>query len=237
MDGHQLISLTDQLFVKNLTLTSILARIFSWKRKPARKPEQLSFVGDHMKYLIIGLGNIGDEYDQTRHNVGFEVVDYLARSHQGTFKAATHGSIAHIKHRGRQLILLKPSTYMNRSGKAVHYWAQKENISAERILVILDDLNLDFGHIRIRAKGSDGGHNGLKDINQYLGNNYARLRVGIGNQYTKGRQVDYVLGKWGKNELSTLPTIIQHSSDAILSYCFAGLIETMSQYNGEVKIP
>ena len=188
-----------------------------------------------MKYLIVGLGNIGAEYDLTRHNIGFEVLDHLARRQEAIFKSEQLGDIATIKHRGRQIVLLKPSTYMNRSGKAVNYWMQKEKVSIDRLLVITDDLNLDYGTLRLRGKGSDGGHNGLKDINQIIGANYARLRVGIGDHFNKGRQVDYVLGKWTKEESKLLPDILKVCADACLSFCFHGIEQTMSTYNGKVK--
>lgn len=190
---------------------------------------------DPMKYLIVGLGNIGAEYADTRHNVGFEVVDFLSRSKEAAWKTETLGDLATIKHRGRTLLLLKPSTYMNRSGKAVRYWLQKEKIDQKNLLVILDDLNLGFGQVRLRGKGSDGGHNGLKDIDQVLGgNNYARLRIGIGDDFHKGQQVNYVLGEWSSEEREKLPVIIEHAAQAILSFAAIGLQHTMSQFNKPV---
>ncbi len=184
-----------------------------------------------MKYLICGLGNMGADYDHTRHNIGFDVVDYLAHQNNAKWKHETLGDIAQIKHKGRSIILLKPSTFMNRSGKAVNYWMQKEKIPKERVLIIVDDLNIDFGKIRIRGKGSDGGHNGLKDINQTIGNQYARLRIGIGNSFGKGRQVNFVLGKWTNAEKEQLQEIISTSGEASLSFASIGVQHTMSQFN------
>jgi len=185
-----------------------------------------------MKYLIAGLGNMGAEYDNTRHNIGFEVVDYLAESFDVSFKNDTQGDLATFKHKGRTFILLKPSTFMNRSGKAVRYWLQKEKIDKENLLVIIDDLNLPFGKIRLRGKGSAGGHNGLKSIDQLTGgNNYARLRIGIGDDFYKGQQVDYVLGKWSPKEQEKLPEIIERAAETVKAFGTIGLQYTMSQFN------
>jgi len=185
-----------------------------------------------MKYLIAGLGNMGAKYDNTRHNIGFEVVDRLARDANVEWETENLGDIARIKHKGRTFVLLKPSTYMNRSGKAVRYWMQKEKIDKNRLLVIIDDLNLEFGRIRLRGKGSDGGHNGLKDIDQMTGgNNYARLRLGIGSDYSKGRQVDYVLGEWSADEEKELPEILEQAGEAVKAFGTIGLQHTMSQFN------
>ncbi|MBK7872560.1 MAG: aminoacyl-tRNA hydrolase [Saprospiraceae bacterium] len=185
-----------------------------------------------MKYLIVGLGNMGADYDHTRHNVGFEVVDALAKEFDVAFKNEQLGDIAEFKHKGRTFILLKPSTYMNRSGKAVRYWLQKAKVPPENLLVILDDLNLPFGKQRLRGKGNDGGHNGLKDIDLILGNsNYARLRIGIGNEFQKGRQVDYVLGEWSKEEAAQLPEVLKYAADTVKSFGTIGLEMTMNQFN------
>lgn len=186
-----------------------------------------------MKYLIAGLGNMGAKYDNTRHNVGFEVVNTLAEQYDGEWSTEKLGDIAHIKHRGRTFVLLKPSTFMNRSGKAVNYWLQKEKIDKNRLLVVVDDINLPLGKQRMRGKGSDGGHNGLKDIDQVTGgNNYARLRVGIGNEFSRGRQVDYVLGEWTREEREQLPEILERAADACLAFGAIGLQNAMSRYNG-----
>ncbi|MCB0639274.1 MAG: aminoacyl-tRNA hydrolase [Lewinella sp.] len=185
-----------------------------------------------MKYLIVGLGNIGAEYADTRHNIGFEVVDQLARGKEATWSTQTLGDVATIKHRGRTLVLLKPSTYMNRSGKAIRYWLQKEKIDQKNLLVVLDDLNLQFGQVRLRGKGSDGGHNGLKDIDQVLGgNNYARLRIGIGDDFHQGQQVNFVLGEWSEEERKELPALMKYAADTALSFAAIGLQHTMSQFN------
>jgi len=185
-----------------------------------------------MKYLIAGLGNIGQEYEGTRHNIGFQVVEAMAEAAGETFATGTLGSLCRVKHKGRTFVLLKPSTYMNRSGKAVQYWLQKEGIPKENLLVVLDDINLPFGKQRLRGKGSDGGHNGLKDIDQCTGgNDYARLRIGIGNDFPKGRQADYVLGKWTEEEKKQLPEILAVSVEIIKSFGAIGLPLTMSAFN------
>ncbi|MFT5165680.1 MAG: PTH1 family peptidyl-tRNA hydrolase [Saprospiraceae bacterium] len=187
---------------------------------------------DLMKYLIVGLGNMGADYDDTRHNIGFEVVDELAKEFEVSFKNDNLGDLAEFKHKGRIFVLLKPSTYMNLSGKAVRYWLQKKKIPKENLLVVLDDLNLPLGKQRLRAKGSDGGHNGLKNIDELNeGNNYARLRIGIGDEFSKGRQVDYVLGKWNREERKQLPDILKAATDAIKSFGTIGLGRTMTQFN------
>ncbi len=189
-------------------------------------------VDDPMKYLVIGLGNIGAEYEDTRHNVGFKVVEQMAADKKEPFKSESKASVAKIKHKGRTLVLLKPTTYMNLSGEAVRYWMQKEKIPKERIIVVLDDLNLQFGTLRIRGKGSDGGHNGLKSIDQLTGgNNYIRLRIGIGAEFRKGQQVDYVLGEWSADEKSALPDLIKKSAEAILAIASIGLGRAMNQFN------
>ncbi len=188
-----------------------------------------------MKYLICGLGNPGAEYEHTRHNVGFDIVDALVEKKEGSYSDERHGMISTVKHKGRTLIILKPMTYMNLSGKAVRYWAQKHNILPENILVVLDDLNLKFGTVRLRKKGKDGGHNGLKDIDLHLqGLTYARLRIGIGNSFGRGQQVDYVLGQWNAKEQEHMPKIIKHCVSSIFSFTVVGPDRTMSQANKEV---
>jgi len=174
-----------------------------------------------MKYLVVGLGNMGLEYDDTRHNVGFEFVDYLAEKQEKLFKNDRLGDIVEYKHKGKTIILLKPSTYMNRSGKAVKYWMEKKKILRENVLIVLDDLNIDFGKIRLRLKGSDGGHNGLKDIAQCLGGtNYTRLRIGIGSDFSKGRQVDFVLGRWSVEEKDKLPALLKEAEKKMSEHIF-----------------
>lgn len=174
-----------------------------------------------MKYLIVGLGNIGSEYKNTRHNIGFKILDAFVNASNSSFRTDRLGDVAEVKHRGRTLVCLKPSTYMNLSGKAVRYWMNQEKIPIERVLVITDELALPFGKIRLRAKGSDGGHNGLKSIQEVLGNsNYPRLRFGIGSEFSKGHQVDYVLGEWNAEEIEKLPERITLTSDLIKSFAF-----------------
>lgn len=184
-----------------------------------------------MKYLIVGLGNMHPDYDGTRHNIGFDIVDQLAEDLGITFKNDTLGDIAEGKHKGRTLVLLKPSTYMNKSGKSVRHWLQKKKIEKSNLLVVVDDLNIDYGKLRLRAKGSDGGHNGLKDINQMLGKEYARLRFGIGDNFSKGRQVDYVLGKWSNEEMDKIYPLIRKSSEACKSFASIGLKFTSDNLN------
>jgi PTH1 family peptidyl-tRNA hydrolase len=184
-----------------------------------------------MKYLVVGLGNMDIDYDGTRHNIGFEIVDTLVNKYEANVQHEKLGDLSNIKYRGRSIYLLKPSTYMNRSGKAVRYWMEKLNVEKDKLLIVVDDLNLDFGKVRIRAKGSDGGHNGLKDIQQYIGTDYARIRIGIGDSFHKGQQVDYVLGKWDENEQKELPNILTKVSEAVLSFSFHGLQTTMNQFN------
>ena len=187
---------------------------------------------DSMKYLIVGLGNMGAEYDNTRHNIGFDVVDALAKEFEVKFKNDSLGDLAEFKFKSRTFVLLKPSTYMNRSGKAVRHWMTKKKIEKSNILVVVDDKNLDFGILRLRGKGSDGGHNGLKDIDQMTGgNNYARIRFGIGSNFSKGRQVDYVLGKWTDEENDKLPEIIKRASDGVKKFGTIGLSHTMTELN------
>lgn len=195
-----------------------------------KKEENISM----KKFLIIGLGNIGSEYANTRHNIGFKVVDFLANQENTSFSTAKLGDIAEIKIKGRTIILLKPNTYMNLSGKAVKYWMEKEKIEKENILVITDDLNLEFGTIRIKPKGSDGGHNGLKSIQQLLNTTeYPRFRFGISDQFKKGKQVDYVLGEWNEDEKEKLKERLQVTSEAIKAFALAGLNNTMNEFNGK----
>jgi PTH1 family peptidyl-tRNA hydrolase len=185
-----------------------------------------------MKYLIIGLGNIGDEYENTRHNIGFKIIDKLTKDNSISLSLDRHAFMAEYKYKGKTLILIKPTTYMNLSGKAVHYWMQKEKIPVENILVLVDDIALPFGTIRMKAKGSDGGHNGLKHIQETLGHsNYARLRFGIGNNYAKGRQVEYVLGEWGKEEQNQLIQYIDKSIEGIHQFVSVGIDKAMSLVN------
>lgn len=187
-----------------------------------------------MKYLIVGLGNIGAEYENTRHNIGFNILDALAEASNVVFEHARYATVAQAKFKGRALIFVKPTTFMNLSGKAVNYWMQQEKIEAENTLVILDDLSIPFGTIRIKKKGSDAGHNGLKNINQVLGHNsYPRLRFGIGDSFSKGKQIDYVLGKWSKEEYVALPERIDKCTEAIKSFVSIGIDKTMCDFNNK----
>lgn len=185
-----------------------------------------------MKYLIVGLGNIGVEYAATRHNIGFNVLDALAGASNAVFTAARYGDVAEFKHKGRTLVLLKPSTYMNLSGKAVRYWMEAEKIASENLLVVSDDIALPFGTLRMRPKGSAGGHNGLKNIVELLGTEeFARMRFGVGGDFPKGRQVDYVLGEWTDEERKALPERLKIFGDAILSFTTIGMERTMNFFN------
>jgi PTH1 family peptidyl-tRNA hydrolase len=185
-----------------------------------------------MKFLIVGLGNMGAEYDNTRHNIGFDVVDYLANQMDSPFKDDYLGDLALVKTKGRSLYLLKPSTYMNLSGKAIRYWLQKLKINTPNLLVVVDDINIPFGKIRLRPKGNDGGHNGLKNINALLGTQaYARLRIGIGNNFGVGRQIDFVLGKWTSDEEKALPALKSRCAECVVSFSTIGIQHTMSAFN------
>ena len=186
------------------------------------------------KFLIVGLGNIGAEYVNTRHNIGFKVLDFVAQKESLSFETAKLGAITEYNLKGRKLILLKPNTYMNLSGKAVQYWMDKENIAKENVLVITDDLNLPFGTIRIKGKGSDGGHNGLKNIQLVLNSSeYPRFRFGISDEFKKGKQVDYVLGEWTEEEKNKLPERYEIAKQIIESFALAGLNNTMNNFNGK----
>ena len=185
------------------------------------------------KFLIVGIGNIGKEYDNTRHNVGFQILDYISKEYQQDFEIVKYGQISKFRIKGKSVILLKPSTYVNLSGKAVNYWLKKEKIGINNLLVISDDLNLDFGKIRIKTKGTDGGHNGLKDISSVRGtNDYSRFRFGIGGNFPKGRQSDYVLSKWNNDEKSEFISLETHFIELFKSYLFEGIDITMNKFNG-----
>ncbi|MGV3589549.1 MAG: aminoacyl-tRNA hydrolase [Adhaeribacter sp.] len=185
-----------------------------------------------MKYLLVGLGNIGPEYAESRHNIGFMVVDYLAQQHEARFEISRHAFVTEIKHKGKSYTLVKPTTYMNLSGKAVAHYLTSLKITVANMLVITDDLALPFGKLRMRSKGSAGGHNGLKHIEETLGSNeYARLRFGVGDNYSKGRQVDYVLSPFFKEEQEQLPELIQRAAEMSLSFGTIGLERTMNFFN------
>lgn len=185
-----------------------------------------------MKYLIAGLGNIGADYEITRHNIGFLVLDRLADKFNIEFTTDRLAFTAHFKHKGRNIHLIKPTTYMNLSGKAVNFWMQELKVPVENMLVVTDDIALPFGKLRMRAKGSNAGHNGLRNIESILGGNkYPRLRFGIGDEFHKGQQVDYVLSKFSQEEFDALPERMDKACDMILSFCTIGINRTMSQFN------
>ena len=189
------------------------------------------------KYLIVGLGNVGDEYMLTRHNTGFMVLDAFAKASNIVFSDRRYGFVAETSLKGRKVLLLKPSTYMNLSGNAVRYWLNKENIDQQRLLVISDDVALPLGAFRLKAGGSNGGHNGLGHIQQLIGQQYARLRMGIGNDFPPGRQIDWVLGRFDDQELELLQSRIHLAVDIIKSFVLAGIDITMNQYNKLGKQP
>ncbi len=184
------------------------------------------------KFLIVGLGNIGEEYENTRHNIGFNVVNKIAKEAEAKFSPGRLADVCEIKLKGKPIILIKPTTFMNLSGKAVNYWMQAEKIDIKNILVIVDELALPFGKIRLGPKGSDGGHNGLKSIHESINTQaYPRLRFGIGNQFGKGCQVNYVLGKWNEEESKTLDENVNKAAEAVKSFTFIGLERTMNFFN------
>lgn len=186
------------------------------------------------KFLIVGLGNIGDKYKNTRHNIGFQIVDAFVKEHEGKFSTEKLGDVATLKIKGKTVFVLKPNTYMNLSGKAVKYWMQKEKIQVENLLVITDDLNIDFGKLRIKPKGSSGGHNGLKDIQAMFNTGaYPRFRFGVGSDYRKGRQVDFVLGEWTAEEESQFIERMPVCVNAVTSFITAGMSNTMNEFNGK----
>lgn len=185
-----------------------------------------------MKYLIIGLGNIGPGYELTRHNVGFQVADYLVKQHAVDFQPDRLASFASFRYRGRSICLIKPTTYMNHSGKAARYWLDKLRLSVEHSLVVVDDLALPFGKLRMRAQGSSTGHNGLKSIEEHLGTQaFPRLRLGIGNDFASGQQVAHVLSPFHAQELAKLPELIKQACEMILTFCTVGVGKTMERYN------
>jgi len=208
---------------------SFFRKLFASPSKPITAEE------DPMKkFLIVGLGNIGPKYANTRHNIGFKILDFYANKNSLSWETAKLGDISTHKVKGRTFIFLKPSTFMNLSGKAVKYWLDKEKVPLENMLVITDDLNLDFGTIRVKTKGSDGGHNGLKDIQNILQTtNYNRFRFGISDAFSQGNQIDYVLGEWDAKEKESLPERLEMSCNLIESFALAGMNITMNTFNGK----
>ena len=187
------------------------------------------------KYLIVGLGNPGAEYAGTRHNTGYMVLDAFAEASNTAFEDRRYGFVAETSLRGRKLFLVKPTTFMNLSGNAVRYWMQKENIEQSRLLVVVDDLSLPLGTFRLKGNGSNGGHNGLGHIQQLIGQNYARLRMGIGNEFSRGQQIDYVLGRFAEDEQKLLQPALETAVEVIKSFVLAGIDVTMNQYNNKGK--
>lgn len=207
-----------------------ISRMFSSRAREAR---ETSLTTD-MKYLIVGLGNIGPEYADTRHNIGFMTADRLASDAGANFESCRYGDMARFRVKNKQLMVLKPSTFMNLSGVAVRYWMNKERLPLQNLLVVVDDLALPFGAIRLRGSGSDAGHNGLKNIASELGNqNYARLRFGIGNGFQRGGQIDYVLGKFPAEEAARLPERLEVAAEAARTYCLSGLSFAMTNFNNK----
>lgn len=213
-----------------IVITKAISRMFASRARMARESSMTS----DMKYLVVGLGNIGPEYAGTRHNIGFMVADRLAADADGVFESCRYGDMARFRVKNRQLMVLKPSTYMNLSGVAVRYWMNKEKLPLHNLLVVVDDLALPFGAIRLRGNGSDAGHNGLKNIASELGNqNYARLRFGIGNDFQRGGQIDYVLGKFPPEEVALLPERLETAAEAVRAYCLSGLSFAMTNFNNK----
>jgi len=185
-----------------------------------------------MKFLIVGLGNIGEEYWGTRHNIGFRIVNELVDTADASFREERYGAVARLRVKNAELVVLKPNTYMNLSGMAVRYWLQKENLPHPQLLVVVDDFALPFGSLRLKPKGSHGGHNGLRHIEEILGTvEYPRLRFGIGDDFSRGRQMDFVLSKFSAEELEKMPDLVKQAVEIIKSFCLSGIDVTMNQYN------
>jgi PTH1 family peptidyl-tRNA hydrolase len=217
-----------------MSIIKTFLSFFGWSSKTKLEDVKSNHNQVMKKFLIVGLGNIGAEYVNTRHNIGFKILDFFANQESIFFQTQKLGEVAEFKIKGRTVLLLKPNTYMNLSGKAVKYWLEKENIEKENMLVITDDLNLSFGSIRIKTKGSDGGHNGLKNIQLLLNSTeYPRFRFGISDTFKKGKQVDYVLGEWSLEEKEALKERLSISSEIIKSFALAGLNNTMNLFNGK----
>ena len=208
-------------------MINFFKRLFGKKGESTEKAQEV----DMKRFLIVGLGNIGADYIGTRHNIGFMIADKLAEGTSG-FSSCRYGDMARVKVKNCELLVLKPSTYMNLSGVAVRYWMNKEKLPLDQLLILVDDIALPFGTIRIRESGSEGGHNGLKSISEHLGNrNYARLRFGVGNEFSKGRQVDYVLGSFNEEEQKELPQKIERAVEAVKAFCLSGAAFAMTHFN------
>ena len=217
-----------------MSVIKTLLSFFGWSAKAKVEEVKSNDNQEMKKFLIVGLGNIGAEYVNTRHNIGFKILDYFANQESISFQTQKLGEVAEFKIKGRTVLLLKPNTYMNLSGKALKYWMNYLQIPIEQVFVIVDDLALPFGTLRLRKKGSDAGHNGLKNIQEVLQTqDYARLRFGISADFSEGKQIDYVLGKWNEEELKTLQDRIDVFAKACLSFVFAGVNNTMNIFNGK----
>lgn len=206
-------------------LFSFLRNIFGGK------PAEIDETPSDMKYLVVGLGNIGSKYDDTRHNIGFDVVDNIAKDQKLKWELDTQAHICNFKYKGRSIYMIKPTTYMNLSGKAAQHWVTKLKIPVKNMLVVVDDLHLDLGVLKVKTKGSDGGHNGLKDMQQKFGSNYPRLRCGIGKDFHSGQQVNFVLGTWKKSERDDVNDMIWKASDAVLAFCTKDIKHVMEEFN------
>jgi len=214
------------------TISDFWNNLSRWYKAAKEKNSKEEDQNDMKKFLIVGLGNPGPEYKYTRHNIGFLIADKLAEKLKANFKTERYADVAKGNYRGKKIVIIKPNTYMNLSGKAVRYWMEKEKVSKENVLVITDDVNLDFAMLRLRPKGSDGGHNGLKSIQELIGgNDYPRLRIGIGKDYPQGRQSDYVLGKWTEEQMEKMPDLIDTASDSAISFVQEGLGRAMNKFN------
>lgn len=210
-----------------------IKQLFCRNKGAEETPLDLNTIENDMKkFLIVGLGNIGPDYINTRHNIGFMIADKLAEETGATFSSCRYGDMAKVKVKNCELLVLKPSTFMNLSGVAVRYWMNKEKLPLDQLLILVDDINLKFGTIRIRESGSEGGHNGLKSISEHLGTrNYARLRFGVGNEFAQGRQIDYVLGQFTKEEKTVLQEKIEKAVEAVKAFCLSGAAFAMTHFN------
>jgi PTH1 family peptidyl-tRNA hydrolase len=210
--------------------------MIGWLRKLIGKDQEQKEEQNEMKYIVAGLGNVGEEYEGTRHNTGFMVVDRLAKSAEARWELSRHAYRTEIKLKGRTIILLKPTTYMNLSGKAIKYWLMQERVELSRLLVVVDDIALPLGELRMKKQGSGGGHNGLKNIEEMLGSTaYCRLRVGVGNDFARGRQIDYVLGQYSEGELAELSQHLDEAAEMVKTFVLEGADRAMNKFNGQKK--
>lgn len=210
--------------------------MIGWLRKLIGKDQEQKEEQNEMKYIVAGLGNVGEEYEGTRHNTGFMVVDRLAKSAEARWELSRHAYRTEIKLKGRTIILLKPTTYMNLSGKAIKYWMMQERVELSRLLVVVDDIALPLGELRMKKQGSGGGHNGLKNIEEMIGSNaYCRLRVGVGNDFARGRQIDYVLGQYSEGELAELSQHLDEAAEMVKTFVLEGADRAMNKFNGQKK--